>query len=369
MKKRQVLAVVLSAAMVLGSSMTAFATEATTASGDATISGDADISYVDTTKYKVVLPTSSVLQDKLVVDPQGLSKLENGQVATAEELASGAGIITCVGTPIVRNLSSVPMKVSVAMKVTGNATTVDAVNKVESGDATNVLLYAVPSKTDATSGDLYTPSSKGIVLGSSAVTAHFILDPGAYNFSKDASGDVSYDPVSGDVGHGTGLQFGGYVNKKADWSEYVAASSPKKIGLEAKFSFDADFPDSDVADPSGDAYGMMAYGGTIVDVAPADVAPSIATKSYTMVAGQAVTIPVDLGAGSKKATGIASIYNSRSSADIVNTDEKFYSLSGNTLTIKPALTTWFSSKSYPNATLKIKFNDSANTEVSVTLAF
>lgn len=306
MKKRQVLAVVLSAAMVMGSSMTAFAALGDK-SGDVTLNGDGEVSYVDTKVYNVVLPTSAAMQDKLVVDPQGISKLENGQVATAEELASGAGIITCVNTPIVQNRSSQPMKVSVEMALSGDATPVTTVDAVESGDAPQVLLYAVPSAVDAVKSGDYQPSSKGIVLTNTSAKAEFILDAGAYNFKKDDSGNVTYEPVSGDVGHGTGLQFGGYVNKKADWSDYVKASSPKKIGMTAKFSFTDQIADGEAADPSGDAYAMKTYSGTTVAVAPKDAAPSIATTTYAMVANQALVIPVDLGRGNLKATGITSV--------------------------------------------------------------
>lgn len=290
MKKRQVLAVVLSAAMVMGSSMTALAATGA-ASGDATWGGTGDVSYVDTTVYNVKLPTNQTVQKALVVDPQGLSKLEKGKAATAEQLAADAGIITCAHTPIVQNLSSVPMKVSVKMAVSGDATPVDAVNKVNSGDAQNILLYAVPSKVDATSGDLYQPSSTGIVLENSEVTAEFILGAAAYNFKKDTTGDVTYEAVSGDVGHGTGLQFGGYVNKKGNWADYAGASATKTISMTAKFHFSE--PAAGETAASGDAYAMkaLASGVKTVTIAPKNAAPTFTTGSaagsinYTAGAG------------------------------------------------------------------------------------
>lgn len=354
MKKRKVLAVVLSAAMVVGSSMTAFAASGN-ASGDVTVNGEGDVSYVDTMVYNVLLPTSNAMSDKLVVDPQGISKLENGQVATAEELASGAGIITCVNTPIVKNLSSVPMKVSVLMSVSGDATPVDAVEDVESGDATNVLLYAVPSATDATSGDLYRPSTKGIVLNESGVTAEFILEAGAYNFSKDNSGTVTYVPVSGDVGHGTGLQFGGYVNKKADWSDYVKASSPSKIGMTAKFSFTSEIADGEVADPSGDAYAMMAYSGTTVDVVPTDAAPSVADVTRTQGDTTDCVITCNLGAGESGASRITDVvvtYNGStfSKNGIWNITTELASqieIAGNKVTLNGDWVSYFPAGTYP----------------------
>ena len=299
MKKRQLMALTLAATMIMGSSVTTFAA-AGDKSGDSTITASGDVSYVDTKVYNVVLPTSASTQ--LVVDPQGITQLENGQVATAEQLASGAGLITCVNTPIVKNLSSIPMKISVEMTAAGDATYVTADNSVNSGDVENVLLYAVPSATDATDEDTYNASTTGIVLTKTAAKAEFILDAAAYNFSKDSSGNVTYEAISGDVGHGTGLKFGGYVNKNADWSAYAGASASKSISMTAKFSFDENIADGEEADTTeGAPYAMKVYSGNKVTVTPMNVVPAFTT-------GSAVgTISYSKGSGNNELQSIKSI--------------------------------------------------------------
>lgn len=323
MKKRQVLALTLAAAMVMGSSMSVLA-----AAGDkedttgVEMEGTGDISYVDTKVYNVLLPTTN--STTLVVDPQGISQLEEGKVATAEQLAAGAGLITCATTPLVTNLSSVPMKVSVAMSLTGDATAVTTVADVEKDENNNVLLYAVPSAADTKGvANGYAASTTGVVLpavgtdSANPVSAKldFILDAAAYNFSKDASGKVTYVAVDGDTGHGTGLQFGGYVNKKADWADYVKETSPKKIGLRAKFTFTNTIADGETADATeGAPYAMKAYTGdkvTVTPPVPEDAAPSVNdgtnTMTYTISEGQDLVIPYSVGAGDSAAEAVTDV--------------------------------------------------------------
>lgn len=97
-------------------------------------------------------------------------------------------------------------------------------------------------------------------------------------------------------------------------------------------------------------------------------APSIATKSYTMSAGTALTVTVDLGGADLAATGIESItYLSPSGASktVASAD---YSLSGTTLTftanhIDSVLEANVTTRDYV-----ITFNDTAKTKVTITVA-
>lgn len=368
MKKRQVLALTLAATMVLGSSMQVFAAdEAGVDTTGKTVTGSGDVSYIDTNIYSVTLPTEA--STSLVVDPQGISQMENNSVATAEQLASGAGKITCADTPIVTNLSSVPMKVSVELKLTGDATSVTTVADVEKDTVANVLLYAVPSATDTRGAKAgYSASTKGVVLSPTAATLDFILGAAAYNYKKDSNGDVTYERVDGETGHGTGLQFGGYVNKKADWKDFVGDSASKSIGMEAKFTFTKEIADGEAADTTeGAPYAMKTYAGTTVEVtppAPEDVAPSITPTSYTMTAGQPVEITFDLGSGDLEATGIKSV----TWEGATWTNGKHYTVEGNKLKVTSATVDYFLNSGTTSTKIAVIFDNSESTSVEANLA-
>lgn len=268
MQNKKILALSLATAMLLGSSLSVSAATGTAenTTGE-TITGSGDITYVDTTVYNVTLPTTSSLN--LTVDPQGLSGM-TGETATEADLAAYAGKITSSSKPIINNLSSKPMKVSVELQVTGDATAVTTEAAVEADTSNNVLLYAVPSATDVKgSVDNYSASATGIVMKKdAAVTVDFILPEATYNFTKDGS-NYGYEVADGETGHGTALSFEGLVNKNADWSAYIAESSPKTIGMTAKFTF-TNTIGSDVADATeGAPFAMKAYTGDKVTVTPA----------------------------------------------------------------------------------------------------
>lgn len=308
MQNKKILALSLATAMLLGSSLSVSAATGTAenATGE-TITGSGDINYVDTTVYNVTIPTTSSLD--LTVDPQGLSGM-TGETATEADLAAYAGKITSSSKPIINNLSSKPMKVSVALQVTGDATAVTTTAAVDADTSNNVLLYAVPSATDVKgSVDNYSASATGIVMKKdAAVTVDFILPEATYNFTK-AGSDYGYALADGETGHGTALSFEGLVNKNADWSAYIAESSPKTIGMTAKFTFTNTLDaDTDVADATeGAPFAMKAYTGDKVTVTPADVAPSISDVTYSIATGGALTIPYSLGAGASAATAVTDI--------------------------------------------------------------
>lgn len=365
MKKRQFMALTLAATMIMGSSVTTFAAPGDK-SGDSTITASGDVSYVDTKVYDVVLPTTASTQ--LVVDPQGITQLQNGQVATAEQLASGAGLITCANTPIVKNLSSIPMKVSVEMTAAGDATYVTADNAVNSGDVANVLLYAVPSATDATDANTYSASTTGIVLTKTAAKAEFILDAAAYNFTKDSAGNVAYEAVSGDVGHGTGLMFGGYVNKNADWSDYAGSSATKTISMTAKFSFDENIADGEAADTTdGAPYAMKAYSGDKVTVTPMNAAPTFTT-------GSAVgTISYSTGAGAdglKTIKSITMVYSDGKPYDGFNANGSTWSAAtnaGGTITLDSRYVSLYAAAAQKDATVTYETNSGETKTATVTV--
>lgn len=321
MNKKSFLALIMAMTMILGTSMTAFA-----ATGDATgggegntLTGNGDVEYVDTVIYEIGLPTSTSID--LMVDPQGLANLENGETASADDLADGAGKVTCATIPAIVNNGSVDAKVSVALSLTGDATGVTTVEAVNADTANNVLLYAIPSAVDTPNEDGFVASSKGIVLSSSAATIDFILPKAAYVFSKDESGVVTYERDGSVASHGTAIQFAGLVNKNADWSDYVKESEPSEIGMTAVFTFTHTLGEGDVADSAADApYAMKAYTGTTVQLTVPDVEPSMETAVTYSGSGD-LEIPYVLGTGDAKvADAITDI--------AVEMDNNYYTVNG-----------------------------------------
>lgn len=300
MKRKSFLALMLAMSMVMGSASTVFAasTGAEVTDGtNSTITGSGDVEYVDTKVYSVTLPTTATLG--LTIDPQGLSALENGATASKDDLANAAGLITGTDKAVVTNCSSVPIKVSVKLTGTGDATFKTAANDVEaapteSDTAENVLLYALPSAVDVgNSKDNYVASTTGVLLSTTAATVNFVLDAAEYNYSKDDTGKATYTLKDGETGHGTAIAFEGLVNTKADWSDYIKASSPSTIGMTAVFTYTSTLTDADKADTTeGAPYGMMEMSSGTITVEAKNAAPVFTAAAtpgvikYTAGAGE-----------------------------------------------------------------------------------
>jgi hypothetical protein len=278
MKAKKILAATMAATMVMGLTVGVSAnsttdtitntesTEETETSTTANvITGTGAVDYVNTKVYKVSLPTSATIT--LTVDPQGLSALANGKTATADDLADAAGKISCKSIVPITNLGSVPVEVTAALTLTGDATPVTAVADVTADTTTNVLLYALPSAVDTKDAAGYEPSETGIVLTKTDASVSFVLPGADYVFSKDASGTTTYVRDTTKDAHGTALAFEGYANKTADWSDYLTgATSQKNIGMTAVFTFTHTVSGTaDTAD--GAPYAMETYSGTTVAVA------------------------------------------------------------------------------------------------------
>lgn len=288
MKRKSILALMLAMAMTMGSALTVLAAEST-ADEDTTgteITGEGEVEYVNTKVISVTLPTTASL--KLTIDPQGLSALANGATASKEDLANAAGLITGASKAVVTNCSSVPVKVSVKLTGTGNATFVTAADDVEKAPAgenkeQNILLYALPSSVDVeNSADKYVASTTGVTISTTEATVNFVLDAAQYNYSKNDSGKASYTLKDGETGHGTAISFEGLVNTKADWSDYIKETSPSTIGMTAVFTYTSTLAETDVADTTeGAPYGMMAMASGTITVEAKNAAPVFTASTST----------------------------------------------------------------------------------------
>lgn len=253
MNVRKLMAVITAAAMVL-SPMTALADDVTsnnTTSG--AIEGSGSVEYVTSDVYSVVLPTSSQLG--VYLDPQGLSTISNNDPVTLGDLASHAGKIVPRGTALIKNKSSIPVKVSTKMYVntTSSAVKMLSSTSVNSGSAENVYLYAgssankiVDASGNDSNGNAFVSDISGngnlnITATSSgaANTMAFVLGAANYNVNKTTvNGKNSYSlvyDVSDNNFDSAAFQFGGLVNKNADWSEFNGVS-PKTFGIDTVYT-------------------------------------------------------------------------------------------------------------------------------------
>lgn len=82
------------------------------------LSSNLTVSAAPTPAYSVVLPTSTAWN--FTLDPQGLETLGVGDSASFKELYESAGtVIPGIFAPEVKNNSNVPVKISVAVSLTG----------------------------------------------------------------------------------------------------------------------------------------------------------------------------------------------------------------------------------------------------------
>jgi len=359
MNIKRFLAVALATTMVLGSTMTAFAANSDTdASGTLTGTGaGAQEGFVDTNVTKVLIPTTESVDAALgfKIDPQRLIQ-ETDKAAYADytfpEAASDTGVYFLTGSKEYSNTSST---FYVANKGTGDVTFTITSQLVPSTDATKDI--AIGTKAEATSdtptaAKLYvgvligknptaiqvttTAAAKKVVLAADANNFEYTYSNGAYGYAAKSSAKWNAVPI----------QFEGAV---ANYATSADTTVPK---LQLTYAWAAK-ENSDATDS-----------GITVDTAYSeDAAPSIATTSYTQsAAGQDVAVTVDFGAGPSAATAISAITFVKNG--ITKTlDTAYYAVSGNTLTFKAdhvdALT---EAREYT-----IKFNDTANTSVKVTV--
>jgi hypothetical protein len=212
-----------------------------------TITGTGKTLYINTDIMTVSLPTDNVWD--FILDPQGLYGLTGS--AYLDELHGGK-IFTNpnVYSPAVRNSSSFPVTVSVAIQMTGNVTAVATESAVNSGTAHNALMWVASEEGD-----------RGYVISASPQTVKYVLGAADYKATHLGGDNYAYVTVP-NTEKSMSFQIGGLINKNADWSEFVAGD--KTVGISAVFSFErattgevATLGENDVAFVS--AVGMGVY--------------------------------------------------------------------------------------------------------------
>lgn len=289
--------IILALALMLSLSTVALADD--TPPDSTEITGEGSTEYINLEIYTVTVPTVDTLD--FMLDPQGLLGIEPGATVDVANLKGGS-IIPGPTVPKVINNSSVDLTVSIDLKGSGDAnfmskedddqTTIDAVN----GDTeNNIILYAVPSSVNIPlPATEYQLSTKGYIINSTtdAITLEFVLDAADYEVTE-SNGSYTAEAKPG-TGSGTAFQLGGYVNTKADWSDYTGANPDKTVGVSAVFSF-AKSSEEESADPGVEGvHGILStvsvdYMTITIPEPPEDPEPPVPGFASGTVLGSAYT--------------------------------------------------------------------------------
>lgn len=232
------------------SPMTAFAEDATSpTTQDSPNDITGGVTYVDTTIYKVTLPTTTGLS--FAIDPQGLiaSLGEDGN-GTYDD--SKAGTIVGTGNLQAVNQSSVDIDLTSKFYVTDSTGTLTLLDEKGTIDDTKQQLQlkiatkyvdkgtaaSAPADIDGYDGD----DSLYVTATSNSDTSDLVVKMGAadYEFTGNKTAGYQYTQKT-DNNNSTNLFMAitGKVAKDYDWSAYTKADSPATIKLSAVFGFDA----------------------------------------------------------------------------------------------------------------------------------
>lgn len=333
--------IVASAAEVTGSeTMTA------PASGNAVASGEVE-DFVKTDVFKVVLPTSADSTFKFVMDPQGLINKTNAAAKTSGDVyASGDTIYFQTASGNYTNTSKavqVLNRGTVEVDVTVEATLVsgDGITMAASGDysdATNttpsLYLALIEVSGNAAVATDVLDSTDGAKLTKTLAAASGDL----YEYTY-ASGNYKYDlkpaVASGDSTIFPHYEFAltGACNPNADWSTLTGAAPSVKVVW-------------------------------TIDEHKSDKAPSVATTA-TFKKGQALSIPVDLGAGNLAATKATVTASATKASGYTASPGVTYDASSKAVTLG---TTAFSAAATGSIRyIQVAFDDDAKTVITITV--
>lgn len=245
MKAKKILAAMMATVLAV-SPATVFASDVTRTepgSGDRIVI-DGDNVYVDTTVYKVTLPTSTGLSFKL--DPQGVFGFftdpdASSSTPSKNDLTTYAGKIVGDGAHNIKNKSSVPVAVTCDYTLTTDADDIEIVTTgtTVDDDEKQVKLNIVGGTTDAAGKFVAATGSDKFetAIGETSSKVQVVLDEADYVFTQNGD-DFSYDPATtGTLETAAAVSISGLVSKNADWSE-LDGTNAKKITLGCIYSFD-----------------------------------------------------------------------------------------------------------------------------------
>ncbi len=362
MKCKKVLAAVLAGTMVLGMGTTAFASETAPATtGNTTGAGEFE-GHVDQNKLLVELPTSPAATTfAYTLDPEGLIAATEGAKDKDAKFESTTGVYFLSGE---KKYTADSATLKVTNKGTVNA---DVTVAAETKDGSGVTMAEDTNFGESdTTAKLYLGLK---VAGKNAVAVKAHAD--------------GTDPVSASVGlRGVKDNFEvkyDEATKKYSYAEKEGipdtAWNSFEFGLTGACNQKGDFSADGLTAPTVEvtwSYAKRADDSTadLLDAnATTDAAPSVTTTTANLTSGQALDINVNLGAGSKKATGIASITFPNASGATNTVADSKYSYADGKITFGADWVTAQATAigSGNTRTYTVTFDDSASTTGTFTV--
>lgn len=274
------------------------------AKGSADASGDVE-GFVDTTIFKVVLPTSAEGTFDFIMDPQGLIAATSGDAYTGATFGTGNVFFNTASANAsgdyknqsnfieVLNKGTVAVNVSVEATVTGldNIAMVSADSAFTSGDAAVPELYLAFVASGDASGDAK-DAPKAILTNNNetSATINAVLPAASADFyefnyaSGEYTFDLKTDKASGDANIFPDYSFAltGACNSDADWTAVKTAAPAVKVVWTLE---DADatstIPESDGSTAINIVYtGTDPVAGSITFITPKNTSWTPAAASF-----------------------------------------------------------------------------------------
>lgn len=288
------------ASMAMSTSLVALAEDPPAPAGTGTSGGTGELEgVVKTDVYTADLPTASATAYNYIVDPQGLIRKTNAAKYNGKTFGEGTVFFpNTAGDNDYSNTSDAAKIVNkssknLSVKITATATPdsaagAAAVATTKDFPNTNTNLEVYLGITDSVEGS----TEKALTAAGVNMTAVLGQSPeDAYEYKYDSTTSKYSYALKTDVSKFKfaeySFQINGAANANAAWKEDTAIPA-----VSVKWDVDLTDDAATVATPAQ---------------TPADEAPSVTTTTANLVSGQPLEISVDLGAGDKKATGIASV--------------------------------------------------------------
>ncbi len=228
-------------------------------------------------------------------------------------------------------------------KITAAAATQNVVELDANGDVVQYVKKGETSTTGVSTGN------KVYVVAATATEANGSTAPAA-------GGKYLYSEATSAATEGGEAAFS-YIGKLADQDEWEVGSGKDFEKINIKYDIFG----------TGEAVYAELTGDLVYGYYTAPAGPSIATTAYTLTAGQAVEIELNLGAGSKAATAPVSMIWKEKGQEVSSVPGVSYA--NGVITIGSDIVDGFlddSATQYP-VTMTIKFNDPAGTEIDITM--
>lgn len=399
MKKffKQATSVALASAMIF--TMAPIASAASDQTGTITPGFDFE-GFVNKDVYDITVPTTGQNDLSFTVDPQGLLHVANSTLYTAdkgavyfktkEDDASTADVDeTAYATTskefAIMNNSSYSVDVNFDVTVNTEGSGITLAEETALANATKPSLYlglitktgsGASAKTETTAVEASTKAKMATLAAVSEVADDtaagyklYAMDAATYT-TKKAAADAETDadakkPLLAEIaGYSTTASSMGYHYKYGLTSAYNTTPTGDKVVYQLEGACDST--------ANWSAIDKTKFTTSIVwkvQKHADSVAPSIASNTFTYSAANGADIVVDLGAGDKAATGIASVQWANTASDtfaaIGGYDTPDFNSSTKTLTLPSGL--FGGCQTGGTRAIKITFNDSSSTSVVLTM--